>query len=295
MDFEFYRNFLIVAETGNITAAARKLALAQPALSAQIRTLERHYGIRLLETARGKRGVSLTPAGRDFLKVAQRLCEEEENLQLNMQSQSSKAAGLLRISVAPTQSGIFLQRYLVPFAAIHPGITFQVREEAIDQQLRHIASGSSDFAYANAPVAEAEELLLYGGQREYLYLVYEKENACGFRDGEELPLARLRGVPLCCNFSMYSLLQRACNSEGFNLDARFLASIGDTVLAFAKSRGLAAVVAAACEEELDDELGHSLLLGEGLSFSQTLFRLAGSRLSPAAKAFEEFFQKQGNI
>ena len=35
MDFEFYRNFITVAETGNLTTASKKLALAQPALSAQ--------------------------------------------------------------------------------------------------------------------------------------------------------------------------------------------------------------------------------------------------------------------
>ena len=40
MDFEFYRNFITVAETGNLTTASKKLALAQPALSAQIKTLE---------------------------------------------------------------------------------------------------------------------------------------------------------------------------------------------------------------------------------------------------------------
>ena len=44
MDFEFYRNFITVAETGNLTTASKKLALAQPALSAQIKTLEHYYG-----------------------------------------------------------------------------------------------------------------------------------------------------------------------------------------------------------------------------------------------------------
>ena len=55
MDFEFYRNFITVAETGNLTTASKKLALAQPALSAQIKTLEHYYGAKLIQTARGKR------------------------------------------------------------------------------------------------------------------------------------------------------------------------------------------------------------------------------------------------
>ena len=55
MDFEFYRNFITVAETGNLTTASKKLALAQPALSAQSKTLEHYYGAKLIQTARGKR------------------------------------------------------------------------------------------------------------------------------------------------------------------------------------------------------------------------------------------------
>ena len=50
MDFEFYRNFITVAETGNLTTASKKLALAQPALSAQIKTLEHYYGAKLIQT-----------------------------------------------------------------------------------------------------------------------------------------------------------------------------------------------------------------------------------------------------
>lgn len=66
MDFEFYRNFITVAETGNLTTASKKLALAQPALSAQIKTLEHYYGAKLIQTARGKRQLTLTEAGEAF-------------------------------------------------------------------------------------------------------------------------------------------------------------------------------------------------------------------------------------
>ena len=68
MDFEFYRNFITVAETGNLTTASKKLALAQPALSAQIKTLEHYYGAKLIQTARGKRQLTLTEAGERFLQ-----------------------------------------------------------------------------------------------------------------------------------------------------------------------------------------------------------------------------------
>ena len=74
MDFEFYRNFITVAETGNLTTASKKLALAQPALSAQIKTLEHYYGAKLIQTARGKRQLTLTEAGEAFLGKARQIC-----------------------------------------------------------------------------------------------------------------------------------------------------------------------------------------------------------------------------
>lgn len=74
MDFEFYRNFITVAEAGNLTAAARKLAVAQPALSAQLKILEEHYGTPLIKTKRGQRQLQLTEAGEAFGKCPQALC-----------------------------------------------------------------------------------------------------------------------------------------------------------------------------------------------------------------------------
>ena len=86
MDFEFYRNFITVAETGNLTTASKKLALAQPALSAQIKTLEHYYGAKLIQTARGKRQLTLTEAGEAFLGKARQICHTEETILLDMKS-----------------------------------------------------------------------------------------------------------------------------------------------------------------------------------------------------------------
>ena len=63
MDFAFYRNFITVVETGSISTAAQKLDIVQPALSAQIKTLEKAYGMQLLKMHRGKRHIELTEAG----------------------------------------------------------------------------------------------------------------------------------------------------------------------------------------------------------------------------------------
>ena len=62
MDLQCYRNFIAIVEEGSLTAASQRLHIAQPALSNQLKAMEREYGASLL--IRGARRVSLTDGGR---------------------------------------------------------------------------------------------------------------------------------------------------------------------------------------------------------------------------------------
>ena len=116
MDFAFYRNFITVVETGSISTASQKLNIVQPALSAQIKTLEKAYGVQLLKMQRGKRHIELTEAGEAFLQQARSLCAAEDKLTLTMQSFSQRAVGTLRFGVSHVRTDYFLRQYLIPFA-----------------------------------------------------------------------------------------------------------------------------------------------------------------------------------
>ena len=232
MDFEFYRNFITVAETGNLTTASKKLALAQPALSAQIKTLEHYYGAKLIQTARGKRQLTLTEAGEAFLGKARQICRTEETILLDMQSFNKKASGTLRFSVSPAKSTFFINTYLRPFAAAYPEICFQFREEAVSAQTRHIAENSSDFAFANAPLPSPQLFAAHKTQKEYFYAVYSPQANCGLDPQQPLTPKQLQNIPVCCNFGCYSLLRKACLKHGFMPKIRFIATTNTAALAF---------------------------------------------------------------
>ena len=70
-DLHALEAFLAVCEARSMAAAAKKLSLTQPAISAQIRALEEELGVRLFE--RSKRHVALTTDGEALLPYARRL------------------------------------------------------------------------------------------------------------------------------------------------------------------------------------------------------------------------------
>ncbi|KJZ15037.1 MULTISPECIES: LysR family transcriptional regulator [Halomonas] len=97
MDFKQLRYFLTVVEEGAISSAARKIPLAQPALTRQLRLLEESVGATLLE--RSRQGVSLTAAGVAFHGEARRLLREFETAKLDARRIADGQLGQLRLGV----------------------------------------------------------------------------------------------------------------------------------------------------------------------------------------------------
>lgn len=78
MDIDSLRSFLVVAELGNITHAARRLNVTQPTLSRRIAGLEHELGVRLVN--REHRSVSLTPAGEALRGEAAEIVRRADHL-----------------------------------------------------------------------------------------------------------------------------------------------------------------------------------------------------------------------
>ena len=68
MNMDYYKNFIKIADLGNISLAAKILLIAQPSLSKQIQILEKEFGTPLLK--RNARNVELTTAGEIFYQEA---------------------------------------------------------------------------------------------------------------------------------------------------------------------------------------------------------------------------------
>ena len=84
MDIRILRYFIAVAEEGNITKAAARLHVSQPALSTQLAALEDELGQRLFE--RGARGIELTEKGLVLKRRADDLVDFAERIESEMKA-----------------------------------------------------------------------------------------------------------------------------------------------------------------------------------------------------------------
>src|ERR1700739_1011496 len=91
MELRHLRYFVAVAEEENVTRAASRLHVSQPALSRQIRDLEEEIGFLLLE--RSAKSVRLTEAGRTFLDEARKVLQAAESAVKTARAQAARAQG----------------------------------------------------------------------------------------------------------------------------------------------------------------------------------------------------------
>jgi DNA-binding transcriptional LysR family regulator len=125
-DLRQLRYFVTVADEGQMVRAARKLQLAQPALSQAIARLESQLGVKLLD--RHPRGVAVTPAGQAFLEKARATLDAADDVDATARSWARAQAGRLLVgflSLAPPMSAKDL---FDRFSGAHPEIALQWRE-----------------------------------------------------------------------------------------------------------------------------------------------------------------------
>lgn len=117
--------FVEANRRGSISRAALALGLTQPTCTARLHGLERELGAQLL--VRGRRGVSLTPAGRRFLPRAIAAMDSLRRGATEAKSGSEARGGLLAVGLASDLAVYLAPRALARFAARHPQVETLVR------------------------------------------------------------------------------------------------------------------------------------------------------------------------
>ncbi len=115
--------FSAVAEHKSITGAAKKLHMTQPAVSIQLKQLEEHYGLALINII-GKK-IYLTEAGKKVYERYKKVAQELENLNTDIAQLKGAIQGKLQIAVVSTAK-YFIPALLGTFHKRHPGVDVQL-------------------------------------------------------------------------------------------------------------------------------------------------------------------------
>lgn len=148
MELKRLKYFVTVADEGSITAAAKKLYMSQPPLSAQIKLLEQEVGAPLF--TRGPRRVQLTDAGRVLYERARSMLELER---LAISDVRSLSTGMhsVRMGVVSSVGGSLLAGWVARLRLSLPDISYELTEANTYQLLESVRRGLVEFAVVRTP------------------------------------------------------------------------------------------------------------------------------------------------
>ncbi|MEG2804786.1 LysR family transcriptional regulator [Stenotrophomonas sp.] len=143
-----------IVEAGSFTAAAERQGTSHSAMSRQLRQLEEHLQVRLLD--RNSRRLSLTEAGRDYHREALALLDRLEQADDRARAGQAVPSGRLRISVPQVVATQELPHWLPGFLARYPQIALDL---SADDQLVDVVGGGFDLALRIAATLPDSQLV----------------------------------------------------------------------------------------------------------------------------------------
>ncbi len=282
MELRQLEYLVAVADDGSFTRAARRLHVAQPGVSAQIRRLEREFGHELLDRAGGVRptavGAAVLPHARAALAAVARVRHAVDDLAGLVQGRV--AMGVVTSYVEPD-----VPTLLGDFRAAHPGVEIALREAGTDVLVAGLRDGTLDLALVSLPATGIDGLETRVVTEEALVAAVDPEHPLAGRDAIGLRSLRdLALISLPRGTGLRSLLDDACAAAGFA--PRIALEAGDPgVLARLAARGLgAAIVPASLAAGFAGELRAVPIVRPELRGALALAWRAGGPASPAGRA-----------
>jgi len=150
MELRHLRYFMAVAEGLSFRGAAAKLNLAQPALSAQIKSLEDDLGVKLFE--RTTRSVNLTNAGRVLMEEARGVLKAASRAEARARNAEHGLVGTLRIGIIAPTANAWLAGVLGKFRATHPGVQLSFFDLPSIEQLNRLREHQLDVGFLRPPI-----------------------------------------------------------------------------------------------------------------------------------------------
>ena len=193
MDLRTLRYFTVVAQKRNITRAAEALAMSQPPLSLQMRSLEEELGAQLF--VRGKRRLTLTAEGEQLLRRAHQILELAEKTQQEIKTMRSGMSGTVFLAMVEGRAPYLAAQWIAGFKEEYPMVRYNLWNGSSDDILDRLRRGLADLAIVAAPY-DHEHLDGFPVGIEPWVAIIPKNHPLAKLEGEEIPLNSLKEEPL---------------------------------------------------------------------------------------------------
>jgi LysR family transcriptional activator of glutamate synthase operon len=285
MNLRQLRYLVALADERHFTRAAAREHVAQPALSQQIRSLERELGQPLVE--RTTRKVAMTQAGEMLVARARRALAELDAAEAELQSLAGVQAGRLSVGALHTMGPVDLSLLLATFHERYPAVELTVREQSSEELAAMLRDDEIDVAFLSVTERiQSRGLALRPLVSEELVVVLPIEHRLA--GNAQLRLRELVDEPFITfreGARLRELLMAAAALEGF--DARIaLESNESRRIRSLVSRGLGvAILPRSDAAGPGARIAVCDLVEPSLTRDITLAQRAERRPSPAAEAF----------
>lgn len=168
MELRSLRYYITVAEELNITAAAEKLSMSQPPLSAQMKNLE--YELNTVLFIRGKRHLQLTESGQLLYRRAKEIVNLADKAKEEILALNSGLSGTISIGLVEGKAADLAAKWFAAFLAEYPQVRFRSVSGGSDELIEKMRGGVISLAVITAPF---DNVLLnsipVGTERLYAY------------------------------------------------------------------------------------------------------------------------------
>ncbi|WHY79392.1 LysR family transcriptional regulator [Neobacillus sp. WH10] len=213
MDVKQLRYFSTIAQEGQITRAAKKLHMAQPPLSQQLKLLEQELGVLLMD--RNGKNIELTEAGKVLYKRAQEILQRFDETVTEVKEVGEGIRGLLSIgsvktcfSYIPEKIRYFREHYPLVSFRLHEGDSFRlaknIRNREIELAIVRLPLDLNDFSSLSLP---NDRFVLVIPEN------WSSKKTIKMKKIAEMPLLLLHRIS---GVGLYELVVDECRRHGFD-------------------------------------------------------------------------------
>lgn len=287
MDLKQLRYFLTIAEEGQITSASKRLHMAQPPLSHQLKLLEEELNVKLFD--RGARSLKLTDAGKILKNRAEQIINLSEYAINEITDFSIGLNGSISIGTVSSSGTILLNNKISEFHNKYAGIKFELYEGNTFKVLDLLDKGVIELGVVRTPFNTKSYNYIYTDSEPMIAIMTKSYLTT---ESDIISIKDLKDVPLIIYRRFEQLICDTCLEEGFtpnifckNDDAR------TTILWANAGLGVGIIPKSAFQLASNKNLYTKIISNKNLTTRIALIWSKNKYISTLSKKFIESFKE----